>query len=163
MRQKINEIEIHYVRNKKTGAIDDFKFKQEYYMKVKCIYITGESLSQKFIDIGWTKQSQMYLKINQEYEVYGMYYYSGIFKYLVVEDDSSPNWYPSEIFEIVNNKIPTWWYFDMIDNPKGGIEALWGYDELINNEDHYDNLINREKVDLEIFHKRKKTIENEGL
>lgn len=27
MSQNINGIEIHYVRNKKTGAVDDFKFK----------------------------------------------------------------------------------------------------------------------------------------
>ncbi|WP_051297223.1 DUF637 domain-containing protein [Arsenophonus nasoniae] len=29
MAQKINDIEIHYVRNTKTGAIDDFKFKEK--------------------------------------------------------------------------------------------------------------------------------------
>lgn len=30
MEQKINGVNIHYVRNIKTGAVDDFKFKDRY-------------------------------------------------------------------------------------------------------------------------------------
>ena len=129
-------------------------------MKVKCIHDTGKFLSKKFIDMGWTRESRMDLQINATYTVYGICYCKNVFKYLIAEQNIDPFWLPDEIFEIVDHKISILWFFDKFGDDYG-IEALWGYNELISNEDHYDNLINRKKEDLDIFYKRKREMDLE--
>ncbi len=133
-------------------------------MKVKCLYDTGMNLSQKFLDHGWLKQSEMDLIINKEYVVYGIAFFKkGLSEYLIVDKYNNPFWCPDEIFQIINNKLSSLWFFQKYKKDDGMIDDwfVWGYNELVNNINHSDNLMEREDNDLNIFYKRKKEMDME--
>jgi hypothetical protein len=130
-------------------------------MKVKCLFNTGRNLSQKFLDEGWTKESKMQLNLNSENVVYGISYFKNDSCYFLICDKYlKPFWYPDEIFEISNNKLSSLWYFINCNEPLG-MQVIWGYEELVNIDNHNDNLMEREDEALEIFYKRKKEMDME--
>jgi len=61
-------------------------------MKIKCLHDTGKELSQKYLDHGWLKTSEMDLIIDQEYMVYGIAFFKNdINEYLVVDKYNKKN------------------------------------------------------------------------
>ena len=130
-------------------------------MRVKCRYNTGEHLHFETKEDEWQRKSEMDLTINKEYIVYGICYYDYIFKYLVYEDLNQPFWYACELFEIINDKIPSSWYFSFLYHLDSPMKILLGYDELVNNEDHNDDLLDKNESAERIFYKRKAEIEEE--
>ena len=80
-------------------------------MKAKCLCDTGKTLSQKTLDIGWTKETEMGLRINKEYVIYGIIFYRDIFEYLTIDEYNKSFWYPSEIFQIIDNRLSSLWYY----------------------------------------------------
>ena len=103
----------------------------------------------------------MDLTINKEYIVYGVCYHDYSFNYLVYEDTGNLFWYQSELFEIINDKVPSSWYFSFLYHLDSQMKMLWGYDELVNNEDHNDDLLDKNESAERIFYKRKAEIEEE--
>ena len=137
-------------------------------MVVKCVENTGKYLRQfedqilednQFGKFGVSSQSVMGLDINKNYIVMGISLYNNILNYLVDSGNNDPNFYPSLLFEIHENKIFSNWHFKSFkQNNTSELSALWGYYELCNVDKHYDNLLLREESDLEIYFKRKNEI-----
>ena len=133
-------------------------------MKVKCIANTGEGLSEKGIQVGYTKDHKFAVEIGQEYIVYAMSMGDGFLDYLLLPNAAkNPSWFPAEIFEVVDHLLPIIWCFSCKNytNYKGQESqvALWGYQELIANPDHYIDLCEYEEKALEIFFRRKEQID----
>ncbi|MDE6761377.1 MAG: hypothetical protein K2J90_11990 [Lachnospiraceae bacterium] len=127
-------------------------------MVVKCLSNSGDAfikatLGQK----GGTKRTVLPLKVNSIYTVYGQMLSEGIMEYLILGEANYPSWYPVELFEIIDDRI----YFDWMFNYRGrdGISAVWGYEELVRNEEYIYNLEDREEMAIQIFLDRKKEID----
>ena len=133
-------------------------------MKVKCIFNTGEGLSQKTLDMGYEKDSKFNIEIGKEYTVYSMIMWNDSLDYLIMGESSDfPTWLPSELFEVVNHLLPMIWYytFDKYKNYKGqdSFKAVWGYKEMVSDSEHYISLEEGNREALEIFSKRKRQLD----
>lgn len=121
-------------------------------MKVICKFCDGQKLSKKHLQAGFSNDTSFDVGINSEYLVYGVSIWRNIIFYLICDDYKLPNWYPAEIFKLIDSHIPNNWKFTFNENSdEYSVEAIFGYPELIDIEDHYVGLIERDKVALEIF------------
>ncbi len=128
-------------------------------MKVKCIANTGAGFSKYTLShMGCSVNTRLPLRVNEIYAVYGQMLYRGILKYLIKgTDENLPSWYPAEIFEMVDPQLHFEWYFRYLKDEE--ISAVWGFNELVNDEKYIDSLIEREDAAIRIFLKRKKEID----
>lgn len=128
-------------------------------MRVKCLYNRGSELDTNYLlRCRDTVNTEYPLKKGEIYVVYGQAIIEDLLYYLVLGTyQNLPNWYPAELFEIVDGSVCFDWFFryDIKQFPT----ALWGYYELIVDKDHYENLIEREPVAVKTFLKRKKEID----
>ena len=131
-------------------------------MKIKCVSNTNEFLIQKNANINHLENYEDNIIIGKEYIIYAISYYENHFNYLMYDNSLKPNWYFSELFDEIDNQISSTW-FCKIFNQKKMLKAIWGYKELVNIENHYDDLLEREQVALDIFYKRKKEMDVEFL
>ncbi|MBU1356983.1 MAG: hypothetical protein KJ620_10500 [Candidatus Edwardsbacteria bacterium] len=120
-------------------------------MRVKCKYNRGYQI--KGIRAEGEEDEAVYdLSIGKEYDVFGMDLADGIVCLLVCDDYSLPNWYSTACFDILDDKIPDWWYYrDFFTEPDILVKASWGYKELIKDNEHHDALLEREPDALAIF------------
>lgn len=129
-------------------------------MKVTCIENSGKFLSEKALMLGNTVETIFELEIGTNYFVYGIIIWKGVLHYLVIDQEGNlPSWYPAEIFHVSNNLLPLEWYFNYYSELDHDISAIWGYKELVVDEDHFDNLIERESEAIKVFLKRKVELE----
>src|SRR5688500_190576 len=125
-------------------------------MKVLCTADDGNCLTDKHFEAGYTPSSEFDLDIGKEYVVYGICIWKGLLSYLLMGEGLHPHWYPSELFSITQRELPPDWYFAYFGDSDGrDLQALWGYYELINSEDHFDELSELEKDALQVFLIRK--------
>src|SRR3990170_5456101 len=97
------------------------------------------------------------LTVGKVYLVYGMLHGSRAIKYLISDKQYNfPNWYPAELFEVIDHSLPISWYFNFCGYDKH-VNAIWGYKELLNSN-HFINILERKEKDLDIFFERKKEI-----
>jgi len=133
-------------------------------MKVRCIANTGQGFSKETMEtLGNSRESTMPLKIGEEYVVYGQMLYKNVLNYLVIGTyEQLPTWYPAEIFVITSSLMYYEEYY-MYDKDFL-IQAIWGFKELVLEDNYVYSLIEREKWAVEIFLKRKKEIDEfEGV
>lgn len=130
-------------------------------MRVLCTANNGSSLSQKHFEESYASLSSDFdLEIGKEYIVYGIILWKGFLLYLILGEGMFPHWYPSELFSVTRNEMPPDWYFVCRREEEGfEVNAVWGYEELVNAEDHFDELSNLEKRAIELFVERKKQID----
>lgn len=127
-------------------------------MVVKCLSNSGDAFVKATLGKrGGTQLMVLPLKVNGIYTVYGQILSEGIMEYLILGEENYPSWYPVELFEIIDDRI----YFDWMFNYRGrdGISAVWGYEELVRDEEYIYNLEDREKMAIQIFLDRKKEID----
>lgn len=88
-------------------------------MKVRCINNTGKSIRQyeykslkkeQLGRFGATEYTQFGLEIGKEFLVMGMLFGEGALDYLI-DDGGYISAYPYPLFEIIDNKIPSFWYY----------------------------------------------------
>jgi hypothetical protein len=71
-----------------------------------------------------------------------------------------PHWYPAGLFEITRHELPPDWYFERLREEDGfEVNAIWGYEELVNMPEHFDDLPDRKKSAIDVFVERKKQID----
>lgn len=129
-------------------------------MRVLCAANNGRDLSAKHFASGYTSSSEFDLEVGREYVVYAITLWKGLLSYLVVGEGLFPHWYPSELFNITRNEVPPGWYFARLSEEEGfEVNAIWGYEELVNTEEHFDDLSNLEKSAIDVFVERKKQID----
>lgn len=121
-------------------------------MKVICEFSNGQNLSEEYWEIGFSKKTIFDVNIGSEYLVYGISLWRKQFFYLICDEYNLPNWYPAEIFKVVDNRISKNWKFKLSEfYDEYSVEALIGYPELIDIENHYAELIERDSEALKIF------------
>ena len=135
-------------------------------MKVKGILNKGTDLSQKTIESGYIREAQYSIDIGEIRVVYGIMLLRGCVRYLLSEDAKcAPFWESADFFEVVDPLLPMEWYFSLTvladddEYTQGFQKAIWGYKEMALDENHYEDLIEREPEALDIFFKRKKEID----
>jgi len=134
-------------------------------MKVKCIANTGLNLSTKSIEIGYTKQARFDLSVGEIYTVYSMLIFKEAIEYLISKGPlEKPFWYTAELFDIVDNQLSFQWFFVFrgYDHPEEVQDlsvAIWGYREMVFDDRHRLDLIEREPEALKVFFKRKQEMD----
>jgi hypothetical protein len=142
-------------------------------MKIKSIATKGADLPEYFFKLGnfAFPTSDYQLNIGDVYTVYGMSLYQHVLDYLIFPSNlSDPGWYPAPFFEVIDPSVPKGWYFAHFGYQdeklkKIPLGALWGYYELVFREDgfqHYEGLIDCDPVEIEIFLRRKKEIDEQS-
>lgn len=128
-------------------------------MKIKCIANTGEGLSEETLEkIGGFKTSKFPVKLHENYIVYAQAIYSDVLQYLLIgSDENLPSWYPAELFEILDPLLYYEQYFSC--KPNQLISAIWGFKEIVFDENYFFDLIERKDDAIRIFLKRKFEIE----
>jgi hypothetical protein len=126
-------------------------------MKVICLANSGDALSPRHFDVGYTASSVFHITVDKEYVVYGVAMWRTLLSYLIVTN-GRPVWCPAELFKVTDPKIPEDWYFQFFSqNEEDWLNAVWGYQELIDPQ-HYDELANLEDNALAIFEARMKEL-----
>lgn len=127
-------------------------------MKVKfnCDY----QLSQISYKLGYTKETKFNFRDDSCYFVYGISIWNNALHYLLIEQEGDlPSWYPAEIFSCCESLLPINWHHKFYGYGNDtGIIAVWGYKELVESQQHYIGLLERESCDIEIFLQRKNEI-----
>jgi len=80
-------------------------------MQVKCISVNGATLSEEFRLMGHNATTKFNLELNSTLIVYGICYWRKVIFYLTKDKTNLPNWYPSELFVVVDSRIPFDWEF----------------------------------------------------
>lgn len=129
-------------------------------MKVKCKANKGTALMEKTIETGYFRTTEFSLEIGFDYIVYGIVIARGVLKYLIIGKNTNvPLWYPAELFDVIDNLLPLELYFDYLGGTE--VQAIWGYQELIQDESHFDDLAECASEVIEIFLKRKQEIDEQ--
>lgn len=129
-------------------------------MRVLCKANRGSDLSAEHFKHGYTQLSEFDLHPGKEYIVYGISLWKGLLGYLAIGEGMYPHWYPSELFTIIRNELPPNWHFLCFPKRDGvDLNAIWGYEELVNVPDYFDALSNLEKPAIDVFVERKKQID----
>jgi len=130
-------------------------------MKIICIGNSGDKLSAKHYEAGaYNRSSTFDLSLKREYTVYGISLWRGLLAYLTIGDGQRPYWYPSDLFEVADPRLPADWYFAFFDQKdETWLNAIWGYKEIMDAK-HYDQLADLERPALEIFEMRRREIDS---
>lgn len=72
--------------------------------------------------------------------------------YLLSDDTMCPNWYPAKVFEVADPQLPTDWFLRVFAD--GDVSTLFGYEELVMDDSHFDDLSNRTPKAIQVFHER---------
>src|SRR4051812_7018353 len=79
--------------------------------------------------------------------------------YLLIDENGHPNWFPHLIFDIVDARIYDW-YIGLGANGKTSfITFIAGFKELIEDEEFYSKLIDRDEKSLRTYFVRKIELE----
>ena len=114
-------------------------------------------LSQKTLsNLSCSRDVYRELKIGEKYTVYAISIYKNVVRYFITD---IPTWYPADLFDASDRLLYNEWYFEFYGNDVDGLNALWGYKELLDPV-HYQNLLERESEDIAIFAKRKQEIDD---
>lgn len=132
-------------------------------MIVVCKSNEGKDLSKKTLEsgIGYIPRTCFPIKIGNAYTVYGVALYQGVVHYLIIPEQSDfPSWYPAEMFDVVDSLLSTESYIQYFENEEtSGFSFLCGYHELVFDNQHRADLLERREQAIKIFLKRKKEID----
>lgn len=121
-------------------------------MRVICNSNSGQSLPSRMLSSGHTLQSSFTVSIGREYHVFAMALWQGVILLLLADDHHLPNWFPMCLFSANDPRLPDEWSFWSAESDEEGLQALWGYKQLIANATHYDGLLEREPEALRYFY-----------
>jgi hypothetical protein len=140
-------------------------------MKIKCINNTGEALrpyenkdlkKKELGRFGATGYTEYGLVIGKEYLVMGMILGEGVLDYLI-DEGGDISAYPYPLFEVIENEVSPNWFFKSFkrnDDIYPYQEAVWGYNELVFDDDHYEKLVEGDEEAERIYFRRKIELEN---
>jgi hypothetical protein len=141
-------------------------------MRIRCIHNTGEALrafekvpirKEALGRFGATGYTQFGLTYGNEFLVMGMILSEGDLYYLV-DDGGHVFSYPYPLFEVIDNKLPSNWFFRArsgSDNLYPYLEATWGYMEFVFDDSHINKLLERDDSACIIYFQRKLEYEGE--
>ncbi len=127
-------------------------------MKVVCRYNNPSNLPKGIPD-----NFDYGLELSKEYLVMGVLTFKQSNDlYFLVDENGSPSWFPYQIFEIVSNELPANWFVKInIGNDYVDYQNLFGFNELCNKEDFFNQLLEREEETMQTYFMRKIELEKE--
>lgn len=132
-------------------------------MRAVCNQNSGSGLPPSWQEIGFSLRSTFSLVIGKSYIVFGVALWRAHLLALLCDENSLPNWFPLDLFTLVDGNIPNGWRFAKFSNePDTLLQALWGYEELMDNRGHYDGLLERDPGAIQIFLKKRALYEIEA-
>ena len=128
-------------------------------MKVTCIFNTGKALmNYPRKPLGLSENTKYgLLEIGKEYLVMGIIMCEGMLNYLI-DDNGIISTCSYQLFYVTDNNIPSHWFFKAFtisDEIYPYQEAIWGYSELCNDANHFEQLIEQEDSAMRIYFRRK--------
>jgi len=130
-------------------------------MQVVCHSISGKVLPENARIMGETDGTDFSpLLVGHQYGVYGLMFYSARVDFLICPSSSGPVWVPSNLFDVIDEKIPDKWGCVITEKSKEysdlqesfGIQSICGYLELVRSFKHYVGILERDPDDLKIFY-----------
>lgn len=105
------------------------------------------------------KTSYSPLTIGESYLVYALLFIFDRVDFLVRAPDQPPFWVPSNLFDMVDSKVPAGWEFCITQSSADyrvlfdtfGINYILGYSLLVNEYQHYVGLVEREPREVHRF------------
>lgn len=103
------------------------------------------------------------IELNKEYIVMGMaIYQDSSCLYYLVDVNGKTEWFPYLLFDISDNSLPKKWFVKVYEkSSESGIYTISGFDELCNDENFYDQLLERDEEAQRIYFRRKIELEKE--
>lgn len=122
-------------------------------MLAKCKSSLGEAIpsSKRYLgEVDETDYSP--LAIGESYLVYGLLFIFDRVDFLVRASDQPPFWAPSNLFDLVDSKVPSDWEICITQSSADykvlfdvfGIHSVLGYSLLVNEYEHYVGLVEHE-------------------
>lgn len=136
-------------------------------MKVKCVSLVNLlhlSTSATTEKVQISERADDFLKVGNTYTVYSFSIWRNTLNYLLdipLGNKSCPEWFSAGFFETIEFSLPKNMYFRYFSDDKRGVEALWGYKELILDYQHYQGLIEMDDTAITIFMQRKKEMDEQ--
>lgn len=128
-------------------------------MKILCKYNDPNNVQS-----GIPNNFNFGLEIDKEYFVMGIMLSDKQLWYMI-DEGGVPNFYPYQLFEVTDTLISNNWHFKLYNlNSEVYLfqkQAMWGYFELCFDENHYEQLVNRESEALRLYFRRKIELEEE--
>jgi Cysteine-rich CPCC len=92
--------------------------------------------------VAWkgSRETQTYLTIGKEYEVYAVSFYGGCLLLLVIRDGGFQSFVPSWFFEIVDMSLPADWRINLFDD-RPDLQGAIGPEFFVRDGESYDALI----------------------
>jgi hypothetical protein len=103
------------------------------------------------------------LEINKEYLVTGILTFKQSDDlYFLVDESGRPSWFPFQIFETINNELPKNWFVKInAGNDYVDYKNLFGFNELCNDDDFFNQLLERDEEAMQVYFRRKIELEKE--
>ncbi len=95
-------------------------------------------------------ETQSYLTIGKEYEVYALSFYRGCLLLLLIDDTRTESFRPSWFFEIIDKSLPADWQINLFDGGQYNQGAI-GPDFFVRDGESYDALIDEHPEAVEKF------------
>jgi len=130
-------------------------------MRILCNSISGRNLPEHARVMGETAETDFSpLKKGIIYPVYGMMFYATRIDFLVCPKSAEPMWVPANIFDLIDDHIPSKWACRITEKAEGykelfklfGIISICGYEKLTHSYSHYLGILERNPDELCYFH-----------
>lgn len=122
--QRVNGVEIHYVRNMVTGAVDDFKFVGGCWMIVNCKFSRSSPLADHQRGRFANFDQEYAVTAGRDYVVAGVGVWETVLQVLIQDDDRLPSWCPAGLFDLAP-PIPAGWLCAVFDGISASGTDLW--------------------------------------
>ena len=126
-------------------------------MMVKCVSNEASSFPEYLGEAFFELSLRFQLTVGDLYPVAGMELVKGRM-WVLVPDDSDfrrPQWLPLDLFTVDDSALPSWWYFRRYDKGsaafEAGFQARWGYKQLVESDQHRNDLEDLDPAALYIF------------
>ncbi len=121
-------------------------------------------LPEELTRLGYHPSVEWHLDGHVNYTVYSISIWNDVLHYLVIPSEGRlPDWLPAVLFTIVDRRLPYEWYFrELGRNHPTGERIMVGYKEMVEDENHCVDLIERETNAIKIFLKWKHEIDQDS-
>lgn len=110
-------------------------------MKVLCLHNHTRHLTDEHYRTGVSRNFEESIEIGKIYNIYGMCLFGGKLDYLLVNKYNKPSFHAADYFRVIENVIPEYWQFKFNQSGLYMVNAIWGYEKMVNDERHYNDLI----------------------
>jgi hypothetical protein len=130
-------------------------------MIVKCIENTNRNLPPEYFQTfrAESDKTVYHVSVGKAYTVFAIAIWRLQPMILISDDTDLPNWYAPELFSVIDPHLSPEWCCALNVKSEGGLRAICGYEEIVQNEGHNDALMDRQKLALSIFANEKQRLQ----